>query len=334
MDASIDLNSGQLVRYLETASRWYFARVRRIRGKNVDLSFFDGTSVTAPRKQVHSFEEFLNSRKNTWSRTRSQLTENFYGRPLDRLRTHRFREMKRMLRNSGITFKPESWPSAETRIQLWRDTSVVPRAVSPRDRELASLIPCWLDPQQMPPGSRDPLGLQAHAEHIANKILPGLTVNTTRIGYYGFLCWAIEVVNHREPLTRATRREMLHQLERALVLCEFVYHGAEDDSCRIIGQRNRMQVLQSAEGGCYRVPSRILKNQNTAGALRLYATSLTNLSFVEDAPELAVDSKLPWVLTNLGRSLSQAFARRVPNGFVEFAFGDNGKTREESSLMG
>ena len=42
----------------------------------------------------------------------------------------------------------------------------------------------------------------------------------------------------------------------------------------------------------------------------------------EEAPELAVGGKLPWVLTGLGRSLNHAFARRLPEGFEEFAFSD------------
>jgi hypothetical protein len=66
---------------------------------------------------------------------------------------------------------------------------------------------------------------------------------------------------------------MVNRLERALVLCEFVHHASKGGSCRVVGQRSRMQVLQSAEKNRYRLPNRIVKNQNSAGALRLYATS-------------------------------------------------------------
>jgi hypothetical protein len=127
---------------------------------------------------------------------------------------------------------------------------------------------------------------------------------------------------------------MLNRLERALVLCEFVHHGSHDGSCRVVGQRSRMQVLQSSENNRYRLPNRIVKNQNSAGALRLYATSLTNMGFAEEAPELAVDGKLPWVLTGLGRSLNHAFARRMPEGFEEFAFSDGTIPRERIGSWG
>jgi hypothetical protein len=242
--------------------------------------------------------------------------------------------MQGVLRKHGYSFSPDDWPSSATRIYIWADRSVIFPALKPVDRELAALLPRWLDPQKMPPSSRDPLGLQAYAERVANKLLPGLTVNTTRIGYYGFLCWAIDLVNGQQPPVGMSRREMLNRLERALVLCEFVHHGPKDDSCRVVGQRSRTQVLQSAENNRYPLPSRIVKNQNSAGALRLYATSLANMGFAEEAPELAVDGKLPWVLTGLGRSLNRAFARRLPEGFEEFAFSDRAIHRERIGSWG
>jgi hypothetical protein len=72
--------------------------------------------------------------------------------------------------------------------------------------------------------------LQANAERLANELLPGLTVFTSRIGYYGFLAWAVQCVNDLPCPDRQTRQERLHRLERALALGEFVYHGLGDDS--------------------------------------------------------------------------------------------------------
>ena len=187
----------------------------------------------------------------------------------------------------------------------------------------------WIAPPS-PPEPLPPLRVRLKTEAV----LPGLTVNTTRIGYYGFLCWAIDLVNAQQPSAAVSRREMLNRLERALVLCEFVHHGSEDGGCRVVGQRSRMQVLQGSENNRYRLPNRIVKNQNSAGALRLYATSLVNMGFAEEAPELAVDGKLPWVLTDLGRSLRHAFARRLPEGFEEFAFSDGAILRERVGSWG
>ena len=109
----------------------------------------------------------------------------------------------------------------------------------------------------LPSGSRDPLGLQAPAERLVNEVLPGLTVFTFRAGYYGFLTWAIRSVNtlSRDAIPqRTSRRELLNALERALALCEFVYHGLDDNSCHLIGQRSKRRVLSGNEGNSYHVP--------------------------------------------------------------------------------
>ena len=325
---------GTLVRYRQTTSRWYFAIVLDAKPNAIDIELFWGEQTKVPVDQVQPFAEFMAERSKSLFMDRSQLCQRFFGEDLLRLREDRLRKMQGVLRKHGYSFSPEDWPSSDTRIYIWADRSVVSPALKPVDLELAALLPRWLDPQKMPPSSRDPLGLQAHAERVANKLLPGLTVNTTRIGYYGFLCWAIDFVNARQPPAGMSRREMLNRLERALVLCEFVHHGSEDGSCRVVGQRSRMQVLQSSENNRYRLPNRIVKNQNSAGALRLYATSLANMGFAEEAPELAVDGKLPWVLTGLGRSLNHAFARRLPEGFEEFAFSDGAILRERIGSWG
>lgn len=328
------LSAGQLVRYLETTTRWYFARVRRVRAEEIELTFFDGSApMKVPRAQVEGLDAFLGQRERTFSRTRSQLSAFFYGREFERLRDNRVREMKQAFRKAGISFHPEEWSTADTRVQLWRDGSFVER--NGADPVLASLLPQWLEPFVLPSGSRDPLGLQAPAERLVNEVLPGLTVFTFRAGYYGFLTWAIRSVNGlgRDAVPRRTsRREVLNALERALALCEFVYHGLEDDSCSLIGQRSKLRVLSGNEGDRYRVPESILKNQNSAGSFRLFATSLVSLGFAEEADELAADGFLPFRLTPLGDVLANAFQRRVDSSFIPFAMGERTQTRD--SLRG
>ena len=324
------LSSGQLVRYLETTTRWFFARVRRVRDDEVELSFFDRSApMKVTRAQVESLEAFLGGRERTWSRTRSQLTGFFYGREFERLRESRFREMQRTFRKAGVSFHPEEWPTADTRVQLWLDSSVVER--NGVDHQLEGLLPQWLEPFVLPTGSRDPLGLQAPAERLVNEILPGLTVFTFRAGYYGFLTWAIRSVNElaRDAVPRRTpRREVLNALERTLALCEFVHHGVDDDSCTLIGQRSKLRVLSGNEGDRYRVPESILKNQNSAGSFRLFATSLVSLGLAEAADELAADGLLPFQLTPLGGVLATAFQRRVDSSFIPFALGERMQTRD------
>lgn len=158
------LSSGQLVRYIETTTRWYFARVRRVHKNYIELSFFNGSASTKKvlHTQVETLDAFFDRRKRIWSQTRSQLALLFYAREFERLREHRSREMKRVLRKAGISFEPETWPTADTRVHLWRDGSVVER--NGVDHGLAALLPQWLEPFVLPSGSRDPLGLQAPAE--------------------------------------------------------------------------------------------------------------------------------------------------------------------------
>jgi hypothetical protein len=332
---STDIAPGQLVRYRETKSRWYFAVVRRVAKAGVELRFFDGDRATVPSAEVERIDTFFDRRERTWSRTRAQLTALFYGREIQRLRPTRFREMKRALRTAGIAIDPEEWPRADTKIQLWRDASFVER--DENDPAVVGLLPQWLEPFVLPSGSRDPLGLQAPAEKLVNDVLPGLTVFTFRAGYYGFLCWAIRTVNGFASSAlprRHSRREMVNALERALVLCEFIYHGLDDDSCRLLGQRSKLRVLSSNKGDRYGVPESILKNQNSAGSFALFATSLVSLSLVEEADELAADGFLPFRLTSLGDALANAFARRVEPRFTAFAMGERTEARDTLRAWG
>jgi hypothetical protein len=327
-NAAIDsLKPGTLVRYTETTARWYLAVVRAATATSVTLDFFWDRSDTVALESVEPFEQFLANRSKVFSVERSKLCQIFFDDELLRLRKERLKLMQKTLLSHGCAWDPEDWDTPTTRIQIWADPSVVRGELSRGDRELMSLLPQWLAPQKMPPGSRDPLGLQAYAEILANRLLPGLTVTTTRIGYYGFLAWAIQVVNERAAPS-LSRHETLNRLERVLALCEFTLHGAGKNECRVIGQRSKTKVLESAERDRFNVPEKILKNQNTAGALRLYSTSLVNLGFLADAAEEGVDGRLPWALTESGRRLAQEYAKRIPMGFIDFALGDKSLPRK------
>jgi hypothetical protein len=237
--------------------------------------------------------------------------------------------MQRFLRYHGLRFRPERW-DANARIQIWLDGSSMAPGFSAADRALDGLLPKWLEPNRLPPGSRDPLGLQNWAERLANEFLPGLTVFTTRIAYYGFISWAVRELNQRQRKSGTILRELFHKLERAYVLCEFIHHGMEANDCRVIGQRSKSEVLQSAVNDRFRVPTRILKNQESAGSLRLYTTSMESMGFIELRPEQSADGFLPLSLTDLGKRLAHEFEKSVPEGFLDFALSD--KTRDRESL--
>jgi hypothetical protein len=110
-----DIKLGQLVRYRETKTRWYFAVVRRVAKAGIELRFFDGDHAVVALGDVEPVDVFFGRRERTWSRTRAQLTALFY-REIQRLRPTRFREMRRALRRAGISMEPEEWPTAGTRI--------------------------------------------------------------------------------------------------------------------------------------------------------------------------------------------------------------------------
>ena len=69
------------------------------------------------------------------------MTALFYGRGFERLREHRSRQMKGALRKAGISFYPEEWPTAETRIQLSREGGFIDH--NGVDPALEALLPQW-----------------------------------------------------------------------------------------------------------------------------------------------------------------------------------------------
>jgi len=322
-----ELTLGTLVRYDETTTRWYIATVRNVVDGTVTLEYLGGYREDVDRERVGSFHAFLRGREKVLSRTREDLCRVLYGREFDRLPQARLDEMQRFLQSHGLRFWPESWPPG-TRIRVGLDSSFVAAGRPEIDAKLDALLPRWLEPNRLPPGSRDPLGLQSHAERLANEVLPGLTVFTSRIGYYGFIAWAVKRLNEETLPASLSRRERFHRLERTLALCEFIWHGQEDRSCSILGQRSKTQILQSAVNDRFRVPTRILKNQESAGAFRLYSTSLESMGFAAQAPELAADGLLPLQLTDLGKELADEFRKRVPDDFWDFGLSDKTRSRD------
>lgn len=321
-----ELQPGTLVRYDETTTRWFVAVTQRVSKDQVQLKFLSGDRETVPAQNVTPFLAYLESRDRVLSLTRDDLCYVFYGRVLERLRQSRIQKLKNFLRSKGLRFSPDDWGPG-TRIQLRPDTSIVAAATSDGDRDYEPLLPSWLEPRRLPAGSRDPLGFQNYAEKLADEFLPGLTVFTTRIGYYGFIAWAVRELNNAPSLKGPERRALFHRLERALVLCEFVNHE-DDKDCRLLGQRSKSEVLQSAENHRFHVPARILKNQESAGALRLYSTSMEKNGFAQIIPEKAAENLLPFALSDLGARLSREFEKRVPKGFWEFALGNKAKDRD------
>jgi hypothetical protein len=322
---------GFIVRYNETGSRWFIAVVHRVLAKDIELEYLDGGREPVPIEKVESFLSHLRSRDRVLSLTRQNLCYALYGEAITRLRQDRADQMRHFLRSHGLRFQPTDW-TANTRIQIWPDDSHVKAGPSMADRALEALLPKWLEPHRLPAGSRDPLGFQNHAERLANEFLPGLTVFTTRIAYYGFIAWAVQELNQQTWPSGTVLRELFHKLERAYVLCEFIHHGNDAGDCRVIGQRSKSEVLQTAINDRFRTPTRIMKNQEAAGSLRLYATSMESMGFAELRPERVADGLLPILLTDLGKRLAREFEKHLPDGFFYFALSDGTKSRDREVL--
>lgn len=324
--SSPDISPGSLVLHHTQGDSRLATVIGTVEDGQLQLEPFWGERFSAAPDAVELFVSVLQDRNRGY--TREQLCELFFGRRAKRLQPERVEAMQHALKSAGLTFEPAHWaPGAYLRI--WQDDSIVEKAGEVGEA-LDFLLPRWIEPQKLPPTSRDPLGFQAFAERIANELLPGLTVFTSRAGYYGLISWAIQRLNDERCPPGQTRRERFERLERAFALCEFIHHGVNDRTCSLLGQRSKSRVLGSIRGDRFRVPESILRNQSSAGAFRLYATSLVSAGFAEEAPDLGAEDKLPFVLTGAGEHLARHFERRAPEDFWSFALSD--RTQERNAL--
>ena len=253
----------------------------------------------------------------------------FYFETFDRLRQDRVNAMQGFLRKHGLRFSPEDWGPG-VRIKIWPDNSVVTATTAGTDAALEGLLPNGWNRIAFPPVLVIRWAFRATPSGSLTSSFLALQCSPPGSGTYGFISWACRELNaHRSP-AGTVRKELFHRLERALVLCEFIHHGTDDSDCRILGQRSKSEVLQSAVNGRFRVPQKIMKNQESAGAFRLYATSLESNGFAEAASELGADGLLPLRPTELGAALAREFDKYVPDGFIEFAL--NGRTEDRETL--
>ncbi|WP_437952507.1 hypothetical protein WME98_18575 [Sorangium sp. So ce296] len=149
----------------------------------------------------------------------------------------------------------------------------------------------------------------------ADRLLPGLNVFTSRARYYTFLCWALSRAQAEAP-PRA-HLERVFRLERLLVLCEALQHEDEPLACGYIGRRRGRSFVSERRGaGLWELPTRILKNQVSNGALRLYRTSLASLCLVEEDD---LEEGLGLRLTDRGQQLANQLDRVIDEGVVSWA---------------
>jgi len=193
------------------------------------------------------------------------------------------------------------------------------------DDAIATYLPSWLIRLDVPPSSRDPLGLQAHAMAQADRLLPGLNVFTSRARYYTFLCWALGRAQ-AEDAPPSVQQDRVLRLERLLVLCEALQHENEPHACSYIGRRRGQRFVSERQGAkLWALPTKILKNQHTNGALRLYRTSLSSLGLVEEDDQ---NEGIGLRLTDSGKKLADKYNACVNENVVQWAL--EGGTDEQT----
>lgn len=194
---------------------------------------------------------------------------------------------------------------------------------------LDAVFPSWLVRLDVAPTSRDPLGFAAPAARHADTLLPGLSVFTSRARYYSFLAWAI-----RESETGPKRGQLdrLHRLERLLVLNEALLHADAPDVCTYVGRRRGQRfVRERAREDLWELPSRVLKNQVTNGALRLYRNSLLSLGVVEEVDD--DPSSVGLSLTARGDALATRYGRNVESTIARWALTEPEQRKRRSTLL-
>ena len=123
---------------------------------------------------------------------------------------------------------PKAWLPG-TPIQISLDASFVARGKPKIDSDLDALLPRWLEPNRLPPGSRGPLvGIteprRAAGERDSSRPYrvhkPDWLLRLHRLGR--------QQAEHRRSCHKRCRSgRSFRRLERTLALCEFIQHGQE-----------------------------------------------------------------------------------------------------------
>ena len=316
MDAhSYSWDKGTLVRCQSSGHAW-IGEVAGVEGNSLRVKPFPlgPAQRSVPRTQATPLRNYLHQHPRP--RKLKTIYAEFFGRVYQLIPGERLADLQGVLRRHQVKFD-KSRTRADDFYPLRMDEAVaagperVRRANAAAVPEvIAAWLPKWLVSDSLPPSSRDPLGLQADAERLAGRLLPGMTVFTNRVGYFFFLAWALRELNGRRDLPTTERREILNRMERALVLCETLYHGTGGlVDCRHQGQRSKERLLREAGSAAF-IPERILKNQNSTGGYGLYRTPLRSCGVWEDDDEAGSEGRLPFRLTSRGERMAEVFSRR------------------------
>lgn len=166
-------------------------------------------------------------------------------------------------------------------------------------KPLSGLMPSWVEPDPLKSRATDALGLQAMADRLGDRLLPGLSVLTRRARYFSFLCWA------RERSGREHDERAIHRYEVALAFTEGALNSDAEhrNTCEFIGSRNVQDFISQGNSRMPRDPRQVYK----VPAWRAYRASMASLGLVAGGPRFS--------LTDEGEDAARHFRNAVrPSG--------------------
>lgn len=134
-------------------------------------------------------------------------------------------------------------------------------------------MPSWVEPDPLRSRAIDALGLQTTADRIADDLVPGLSVLTTRARYFTVLSWARRACGPQHDEAR------IHRLEVALAIREAATSRSTPehaDTCRYVGSRNLARRTEFA-GSVPKDPRRVYR----VPAWRAYRASMESLGLLD-----------------------------------------------------
>lgn len=162
---------------------------------------------------------------------------------------------------------------------------------------ITGILPAWVEPDPLRRAA-DALGLQRVADRLADRLIPGLSVLTTRARYFTFLAWA------REQSGVTVNELDIHRCEVSLVFAEAIRSSkapGHEQSCTFVGSRNvrkfAIDRIPQDPRSVYKVP-----------AWRAYRASMVDLELIDGASSFS--------LTDLGHEAARAFRKAVRPRFA------------------
>ena len=148
---------------------------------------------------------------------------------------------------------------------------------------LVGVLPSWVESDLSRSLVTHALGLQAVADRLADRLLPGLSVLTTRARYFTFLAWA------RQRISDKYDERAIHQREVALTLAEAIISDGDPthkQDCSYVGALN-VGSKSAQEFPRDRVPL-IPRHAYKIPAWRAYRASMIDLGLITGGPHFSL----------------------------------------------